>query len=278
MVLTGGEPLCHPELDRILERLAGHQIPWGLVTNGWLLSEARVKGLRDRGMRTVTVSLDGLQEQHDWLRGRTGAFERAVDGMRHLSRVVPQHWDVVTCVHPGNLHELPRIHRLLQDLGVPGWRLFPIFAKGRAAQNRELLFAPAEFRALLRFIESARSEDRITRIDLSCEGYLPEAWDRAVRNEPYFCRAGISVASVLHDGAVAACPNISRQLVQGNIRQNPLKQIWQNGFRPHRDRNWLRRGPCADCDSFDRCLGNSLHLWDEETGECGLCTLDLLDE
>lgn len=278
VVLTGGEPLVHPELDRILEALQRNRLPWGLVTNGWLLSEARIDGLRRRGLRTVTVSLDGLREQHDWLRGRAGAFERAVAGMQRLARVVPAHWDVVTCVHPGNLAELPEVHRLLQRLGVPGWRLFPIFAKGRAAENRELLLDRAGFTAMLRFIKQARATNRRMRIDLSCEGYLPESWDRAVRGEPYFCRAGISVASVLHDGAVAACPNISRRLVQGNIRHDSLRRVWEERYRPFRDRSWLQRGRCADCDHFARCQGNSLHLWDEDSGECGLCTLDLVGE
>ncbi|MFH0903053.1 MAG: radical SAM protein [Pseudomonadota bacterium] len=322
VVITGGEPLCCPGLDRLLERLHGHGFSWGLVTNGWLLHARNIERLLKWGLASATISLDGLREQHDWLRGRAGSFDRATAGIRLLAEANPRFFDVVTCVHPGNLGTLPEIHRLLASLGVPAWRLFPIFAKGRAQRNQELLLSPAEFRRMLGFIEQARASSSGSQsgvasvsvsvsvsasvsaaasaatscpagalsdkgpsstarpnlsIDLSCEGYLPPCWDRAVRSEPYFCRAGICVASVLCDGSIGACPNISRSLVQGNIREVSLKQAWDERFVVYRDRSWLRVGKCRKCDHFSRCLGNSLHLWDDVSQECGLCTLDLLE-
>jgi radical SAM protein with 4Fe4S-binding SPASM domain len=284
VVLTGGEPLCHPELDEILRALARNGLAWGLVTNGWWLTPKNIGRLRAAGMASITVSLDGLQASHDWLRGRAGSFERALEGLRGLAEQAPRFFDVVTCVHPGNLGELSDVQELLRQVGVPIWRLFPIFPKGRALASPELLLGPGGFEGLLRFIAEARraEADRTRRgepamsVELTCEGFLPEAWDRAVRSEPYFCRAGISVASVLHDGAVGACPNISRRLVQGDIRKDPLAWIWEERFGPYRDRSWLKGGQCASCQDFDRCQGNSLHLWDEERQGCGLCTRELL--
>jgi radical SAM protein with 4Fe4S-binding SPASM domain len=113
-------------------------------------------------------------------------------------------------------------------------------------------------------------------VDFSCEGYLPPARDRAVRDEPYFCRAGISIASVLCDGAIAVCPSVSRALVQGNVRTDDLADVWERGFRPHRDRSWLATGACGACGDFGRCLGNSLHLWDEDGGGPAFCSRDLV--
>jgi MoaA/NifB/PqqE/SkfB family radical SAM enzyme len=62
VVLTGGEPLCCPELDRLLERLQANRLAWGVVTNGWLLTEANVERLSKRGIASATVSLDGLRD------------------------------------------------------------------------------------------------------------------------------------------------------------------------------------------------------------------------
>lgn len=284
VVLTGGEPLCHPELGRLLERLHGHGLAWGLVTNGWGLTPKNLERLRSSGMASITVSLDGLESSHDWLRGRAGSFYRALAGLRSLTQAPPPFLDVVTCVHPGNLAELGAVQELLRDVGVRIWRLFPIFPKGRASAHPELQLGPKGFHDLLCFLRDARraEEARARRrepamaVELTCEGFLPEAWDRAVRTEPYFCRAGLSVASVLHDGAVGACPNISRSLVQGNVRQDPLARIWEERFGRYRNRSWLRHGLCQDCRDFDRCQGNSLHLWDEGHEGCGLCTRDLL--
>ena len=38
----------------------------------------------------------------------------------------------------------------------------------------------------------------------------------------------------------------------------------------------MRQGACATCSDFGICKGNSLHLWDAETGGPKLCHMDLL--
>jgi MoaA/NifB/PqqE/SkfB family radical SAM enzyme len=276
VVLTGGEPLCCPDLDRLLERLQANGLAWGVVTNGWLLTERNAERLSKRGIASATVSLDGLREDHDWLRGREGSFDRAVAGIARLVRARLPFFDVVTCVHPRNLGSLSEVQQLLASLGVPAWRLFPIFAKGRARANQDLRLGRHEFQRLLAFVHAARAARPTMQIDFSCEGYLPPQWDRRVRSEPYFCRAGICVASVLCDGGIGACPSISRCLVQGNIRDVSLRRAWDERFESYRDRSWLRTGRCQSCGEFDRCKGNSLHLWDETSGMAGQCTLDLL--
>jgi radical SAM protein with 4Fe4S-binding SPASM domain len=276
VVLTGGEPLCHPSLEALLEGLRGRGLAWGLVTNGWALDAAAVDRLLAHGLGSVTVSLDGLAPSHDWLRGRLGSFDRAVAGIAALVRARPRFLDVVTCVHPGNLHELPAVERLLLGLGVPAWRLFPIFPRGRAAAQDGLRLSPPEYQALLHFIAAARRRSPALSVDLSCEGWLPAAQDRAVRDEPYFCRAGICVASVLCDGGIGACPSIDRALVQGNVRQSRIRDVWEQRFVPYRDRRWLQQGRCAGCGHFGRCQGNSLHLVDAGHPGLRVCPLDLL--
>lgn len=274
LVITGGEPLCHPELERILAGLRELGLTWGMVTNGHALSSARVDQLVRAGISSITVSLDGLEASHDWLRGVPGAFQRATAGLRRLAGQDLPLFDVVTCVNPRNLDELPQLLELLRELGVPAWRLFSIFPRGRARENRELMLSPVQFRRMLGFIADERLE--LAREDFSlsfsCEGYLPPDLDGKVRDELYFCRAGISIGSVLCDGSISACPNIPRSLVQGNIRTDDLLQVWQERFEPFRQRSWMQRGPCEGCHEWSRCLGNSMHLWDEEAGQTACCT------
>ena len=277
LVVTGGEPLCHPQFSRLTGALADGGLTWGMVTNGHALTEARVARVVDHGISSVTVSLDGLSRTHDWLRGVEASYERAAAGIRRLAAADLPFFDVVTCVHPRNLGELPRLQQLLVDWGVPAWRLFSIFPRGRARQNPQLLLTADQFSQMLRFISQQRAAlpgDGFT-LQFSCEGYLPPALDRQVRSEPYFCRAGISIASVLCDGAISACPNISRSLVQGNIRSDDFMEIWDRGFAPYRDRSWMRQGDCVECKQWKRCLGNSMHLWDDEQQHPGVCTFEM---
>jgi radical SAM protein with 4Fe4S-binding SPASM domain len=273
-VVTGGEPLCRPELPRILARLSGHGFPIGLVTNGWALSERAARELRALGVSSLTVSLDGTRDAHDWLRGVPGSFDRAIAGLGHAARAGFRLLDAVTCANPRNVGELDAVLALLEGAGVRRWRIFSIFPKGRAAADPELLLDAAGLRGLLAWIRERRPAlaARGFDLDFSCEGYLPPALDRAVRSEPYFCRAGISIGSVLHDGAIAACPNIARELVQGNVRTDDFATVWETRFARFRDRAWMRTGPCVGCGEWGRCLGNSMHLWNAAAGETGLCT------
>lgn len=273
VILTGGEPLCHPELDRIIDALRAASVRWSMVTNGWLLSDERLAHLLSSGMESMTVSLDGARESHDWLRGKPGSFDRAVNGITLLARSNIPIFDVVTCANPRNLDELPQVEALLREVGVKRWRLFSIFPKGRAKENRKLILNPAQIKQLLAWIAARRraGEGKDFQLDFCCEGYLPVDVDRKVRDEPYFCRAGINIGSVLADGAISACPNISRALVQGNILDRDFASVWENGFQPYRDRSWLKKGPCKDCDEWSRCRGNSLHLYDESLGHTVVC-------
>ena len=272
-VLTGGEPLCHPELDRILDALLRSGLRSGLVTNGWLLDARRLDALVRSGVESVTVSLDGAEASHDWLRGRRGSFERALAGVRLLAKSDIRIFDVVTCVHPRNLGELAQVEEILKRAGARRWRLFSIFPKGRAKESPELILGAGQIRELLGWIAERRraNEGKGFAVDFCCEGYLPREIDRQVRDEPYFCRAGISIGSVLGDGTISACPNISRALSQGNVRTDDLRDVWENRFAAFRDRAWMRRGPCERCAEWRRCLGNSMHLWDDEQGHTCLC-------
>jgi radical SAM enzyme (rSAM/lipoprotein system) len=280
LVVTGGEPLCRPELGAILERIQARGFAWGMVTNGWALTPRSLDALLARGLASLTVSLDGLAASHDWLRGVPGSFERALGAIRAAVGAAPRLplFDVVTCANPRNLGELGELRALLQAEGVPAWRLFTIFPKGRARENGEVLLPPAGMREVLDFVAASRREraPHGLRVDLSCEGYLPPALDRTVRDEPYFCRAGISIASILCDGAISVCPNVSRALVQGNVRRDDLAEVWERRFLPHRDRRWLATGACAGCRDFPRCQGNSLHLYDEQSGGPAFCSRDLV--
>ena len=42
--------------------------PWGIVTNGVLLTQQRLSSLINAGLSSITISLDGLESSHNWLR------------------------------------------------------------------------------------------------------------------------------------------------------------------------------------------------------------------
>ena len=270
VALAGGEPLVYPGVFELGRQITELGFPWGMVTNGWAWNPDTVAAARKASMRTVTISLDGMAGAHDWLRGREGSFERAVKALRLL---LAADWiqkvDVVTCVHHKNLTQLDDLRALLIELGLEAWRLFTISPIGRAADDPDLSLSRDEFRQMMAWIQTQRNNEGIS-VRYSESGFLG-ACDTTVRNHPFFCRAGINVAGIMVDGSILACPNINRQFSQGNINSDDFCEVWEKGYRPFRDRRWMKTGECVDCSEWDLCQGNSFHLRDPETNRTLLC-------
>jgi radical SAM protein with 4Fe4S-binding SPASM domain len=74
----------------------------------------------------------------------------------------------------------------------------------------------------------------------------------------------VNIASVLADGSISACPNLRSNFIQGNIYKDDFMTVWNERFKPHRDRSWTKTGICGDCNLFRYCEGNSLHLRTEK--------------
>jgi radical SAM enzyme (rSAM/lipoprotein system) len=275
-VFTGGEPLVRSDIEKAGEALYERGFPWGIVTNGLLLSERRLNSLVNSGLRSITVSLDGLEQSHNWLRGNTNSFVKAFAAIRVLTQTTGIKYDVVTCVNQKNFGELIQLRDLLIENGVKEWRIFTIFPIGRAAENTLLQLPPGDFKILFDFIQQTRKEGLI-KLNFGCEGYLGP-YEGEVRDNFFFCRAGINIASILADGSISACPNLRENFIQGNIYKDNFAEVWQNKYVKYRDRKWTKKGLCSDCESYKYCEGNGMHLRDESTGELLFCHLKRIEE
>ncbi len=273
VIFTGGEALLRPDLEEVGRELFRREYPWGVVTNGFLLDASRLEGLVDAGMHSITVSLDGFEPEHNWIRCHPQSFARATEAIRLLAQRRDILWDVVTCVNPRNYPHLAEFRDYLVALGVPAWRLFSIFPMGRAAGNPELQFSDAQFRGLLDFIRECRegntgalSHSRTNAsisVSYACEGFLG-GYEQRVRDHFFHCRSGIDVASIRCDGAISGCTSVRSHMDQGNIYRDDLWDVWQNRFQLMRDRRWTKKDRCADCKVWRYCEGSGLHLYDDD--------------
>lgn len=276
VAITGGEPLLRDDLEAIGMEIRKRGMRWGMVSNGQLYDRKRHISLLNAGMGALTLSVDGLEESHDWLRNKPGSFkkiDRAIELAADSKRL---NFDVVTCVNRRNLIELPSIYNYLRAKGVKAWRLFTIIPIGRAKENPELILTNGEFKEMLEFIVEHRMKGEMD-VKFSCEGYVG-AYESKVRDTPFFCRAGINIGSILIDGSISACPNIDRSFIQGNIYKDNFHQIWKNKFTPFRDRNWTRKGMCSDCKDHADCQGNGFHNWQGDKSNPLVCHKGKLEE
>jgi radical SAM protein with 4Fe4S-binding SPASM domain len=131
---------------------------------------------------------------------------------------------------------------------------------GRAARDKSLLLTDEQFRDLLNFIVATRCEGKIN-ITYACDGFLG-AYEGLVRNHFFYCQAGLTVASVRADGAISGCLSIRSDYSQGNIYRDSFWDVWEKRFEQYRNREWMKRGACRDCEAFRYCQGDGMHLRD----------------
>ena len=275
VVVSGGEPLMRADLEACGAAIYQRGFPWGMVTNGLHLTPRRYQGLLSAGMHSMTVSLDGLEDDHNWMRGNANSFRMvslAIDMLVATKNFV---FDIVTCVNRRNFAKLSDIKEFLISKGVKRWRLFTIFPVGRAALDPMMRLTNEEFRGVFEFIREVRKEGRI-QADYGCEGFLGN-YEGEARSRLFSCQAGVTVGSVMADGSISACTSIRADYNQGNIYQDDFMEVWENRYAPYRNREWMRRDDCAGCKYFRYCQGNGMHLRDGD-GKLLLCHLKRLNE
>ncbi|WP_372651953.1 TIGR04133 family radical SAM/SPASM protein [Draconibacterium sp.] len=259
IVFTGGEPLLRNDLEHCGKELRRRGFRWSMVSNGHLYSQERHSSLLNAGMGALTISLDGLEASHNWMRNNLTSFQKVLNAIELAASARRLNFDVVTCVNQKNINELRQIKDLLLAKNVKAWRLFTIIPIGRAANNPDLQLTNKQFVELMDFIAEQRKTKDID-VKFSCEGYVGK-YESLVRDSSFFCRAGINIGSVLIDGSISACPNIDRNFAQGNIYTDNFYEVWQNKFQPFRNRNWTKTGQCKSCRVYKDCQGNGFHNW-----------------
>jgi radical SAM protein with 4Fe4S-binding SPASM domain len=133
---------------------------------------------------------------------------------------------------------------------------------GRAAQRPDLIPTNAQLRGLLEYVREARLDQRLPVPVFGEEGFLGEAFEGQVRPRLWVCGAGVTVGGIRADGRIGACPELGDAFLQGDVRTERFRDVWESRYQLFRDRSWTRKGNCASCEQFRRCRGGSLHLYE----------------
>jgi radical SAM protein with 4Fe4S-binding SPASM domain len=227
------------------------------------LNKQKFNELIDAGLYSITLSLDGNETSHNKLRNSKISYKRVLNALELVGKSNLKFKDAVTCVYPDNLHELDDIANTLINKGITSWRLFRIFPSGRAFENNLTHLSFEQTQEMLNWIKTNKKKykEKGLTINLSCEGWLPFDFDKQVRDEPFFCRAGVNVASILADGNITGCSNNDESFYVGNILKDDFSNIWENNFNDFRQRKWVEKTICNSCEHIKDCNGGSIHLW-----------------
>ncbi len=271
--LMGGEVLLSRLLDPVGEALRRAGLGWGILSNGWLLDHARAQALLELGCRGVGISLDGAgAATHDLMRGRAGAFERAMAALGVVASLPlrPRNRAVLTSVNQRNVAELPAMGRLLSRR-FPGfrWSLNLCSAEAPRLQDQVRL-GPEGRQRVLDFVARARARGTYDlQISLGHDvGYqvgAGELHDHTWEG----CPAGIHNLGIQSDGQVKGCLALAGSHAVGNVKDTSLRELWQDPepWRAQREFSTDQLGPnCRSCVFGARCRGGCMAYSTAHTG------------
>lgn len=177
LLVSGGEPLLHPNFWKINRLLPKYKFRKILLTNGLLINKKHAGRLN---FDEVQISLDGLEKGHEILRG-TGTFKRALKSITILQkRNTPV--SVSTMMHSQNLDGFPELEKLLKKLGVAGWTVDIPYLTGRMKNYLSLAVPP-------------KIGSQFLKYSFGGEGHLPFG--------KYAC--GVHLMAIMPDGRTDKC-------------------------------------------------------------------------
>lgn len=255
---TGGEPLLQPDWHRIASHLGKLDISTKILTNGLMVDQDLLLQMKDVGLDGVGFSLDGLQTTHDHIRGASGVFDRVVSSIRMtVDAGLPV--TVITTVNALNIDELPSMLSLLGALGVPRWQIQPVFLLGRCSEGTDLQLTDEVYMRLGDFVQEWGPKAREFELVLLPGDSFGYFTDLDMREPPWKgCPAGLVSCGITSDGRVKGCLSLPDEVVEGNLRENDLWDIWFDPEAFPYTRRFSRENlgaNCGSCDKADQCHG-----------------------
>jgi MoaA/NifB/PqqE/SkfB family radical SAM enzyme len=261
MTFTGGEPFLRPDLDDLVISAYRHCRPEVITipTNGMLTERVVEKVARIcRECATssigINLSLDGVGDEHDDIRGVEGNWQLSLQTWQRLKELQRQHKNLVLTVHTVisrfNAHRFRAIQEGLQflepdsyitevaeervELDTVGWGITPL---------------PQEYDAIADFLSQQAKQAPAKGIARFTQAFRAQYYQLAKRvlherDQVIPCYAGWASAHIAPNGDLWSCCIRAEQV--GNLRQSgyDLMPLWK-GQAMAQLRDSIKRKECA---------------------------------
>lgn len=288
LLFSGGEPLIRPDFFELADYAAKKGVRPTLSTNGTLITPEVARKIKDIGVGYVGISLDGLREVNDKFRGKAGAFEAAMNGIKNCV-AVDQRVGLRFTINHHNIQELENIFDFIEEENINRVCFYHLVYSGRGNQMMDEDVTAEESRRAMDIIirrtrdfEERGLKKEILTVDNHCDGVymylkaLQEGKDELAQQiKKYIAmnggnRSGMAFAEVDPLGYVHP-DQFTQHHTFGNVRERKFGDIWQDTTNPImaglKDRKLLLKGRCSKCKFLDNCNGNFRTRAEARTGD-----------
>lgn len=288
LLFSGGEPLIRPDFFELADYAAKKGVRPTLSTNGTLITSEVARKIKDIGVGYVGISLDGLREVNDKFRGKAGAFEAAMNGIKNCV-AVDQRVGLRFTINHHNIQELENIFDFIEEENINRVCFYHLVYSGRGNQMMDEDVTAEESRRAMDIIirrtrdfEERGLKKEILTVDNHCDGVymylkaLQEGKDELAQQIKKYIsmnggnRSGMAFAEVDPLGYVHP-DQFTQHHTFGNVRERKFGDIWQDTTNPImaglKDRKPLLKGRCSKCKFLDNCNGNFRTRAEARTGD-----------
>lgn len=276
VILSGGEPLLHPHVFEIASEVKKQGFYLALSSNGILLTEEVARQLKEIDFNYVGVSLDGIGEVHDHIRGEKGAFDKSLEGVRNGVKAGLKMGLRTTLTHT-NFHQIEDMLNLCLENGVNKFYLSHLNYGGRGNKKEDAHFQMTRdvmnllFEKSLEYVQLGIDLEIVTGNNdadaalmlMWAEGKFPVeniAHVTAMLEHWGGNASGVGVANIDSQGDVhpdTFWPGVKL----GSVKEKSFADIWADNSHPvlqvlRSDRDQIH-GRCRECRFFSICNGNT---------------------
>lgn len=263
VMLTGGEPLLHPQLEDILKLTATHAYETKLSTNGFLLNQPNFDFVLDYNL-AFKLSLDGTREVHNLIRRNPNSYDSLLASMKKIStkkKEIVTRTTVMKNNEESIVDMLFELDRLTKEEGIylHSAKIWPVRAIGRA--DHGLMLSPKQYHS---FLEKLNNSTRDFKFSFKIIVGPTFGIEQKFKGGPiqyddiYTCNILHHSIEIAPNGDIYPCSFMRYSF--GNVKNFPLKSIFMLEQSMLCRRNVLakRKVECGNCVFFEQCKGGCI--------------------
>lgn len=260
---TGGDPLLKKGIFDLINHATKKGIWVGILGNPNLITHQVAKKLKQAGLKSYQISIDGLENTHDKLRGKEGLFNRSIDSLSTLKKEEIRSVVMFT-LSKINKDDLIPLIKFLSRQPVDLFDFARLVPCGKGKEMTKDMLTAIEYRNLLlkvfyTYLDLRGSKN--TRF-----GRKDSLWNllykqlgllNFVNTDDQIIRTGCSIGSriltILADGTVYSCRRLPIKI--GKVPNQNLRQIFFNSPKHNQLRKINLYEKCSECDLYSYCRG-----------------------
>lgn len=264
--ICGGEPLLSKNLVFVIKEFKKNITGGfaGIVTNGTMLDENKVKRLEEAGIDSYSISLESINERkHDYIRGK-GCFRRTMMGIKNL-RKHTQSFTISFTIMKHNIGEIENLPEFAHSVGANGVALQTVEYWGNAKKYWAKIGIDditISYCAIMKMHKLRPSIYMNVLGPLRLRSFLNLFFNANLEIGDNSCKAGIENFLLNSSGELAPCPAYMYKLLNEtiNIRDFPLQTVIRFVDRQYRNFNLRikskalhRFSTCISCPFRTKC-------------------------